>query len=107
MREPESLTAPAAAVVRTTLYQNRDVRFAPKRRHRLSALGCPLSAKYRESRRNQISGIDSSAFELIALLDCLAPLSEVRIARLARRHDLRVDSRQSLGGLLSLRPVSA
>ena len=33
----------------------------------------------------------------------LAPLSEVWIALLARRHDLRVDLRQSLGGLLSLR----
>ena len=33
----------------------------------------------------------------------LAPLSEVRIALLARRHDLRVDLRQSFRGLLSLR----
>jgi hypothetical protein len=52
---------------------------------------------------SRITGIDSSAFELVALLGCLAPPSEVRIPLLASRHDLRVDLRQSLGGLLSLR----
>jgi len=31
-----------------------------------------------------------------------AALSEVRVPLIARRHDLRVDLRQSLGGLLSL-----
>src|SRR5262249_35485809 len=33
-----------SALVRTTLYQNRDVRFTPNSGHQLPSFGCPLSA---------------------------------------------------------------